>query len=118
MFCQVLAKSAATLEDVSATQVSVSLATPDGFFDYLELELILLSTDANKYFVNPNISRPQCQIGTPIKRGPLSKEAIKDPILIPNLCPLGFWNVTVRTVRANFTSVEQLSKYRNGNNNK
>lgn len=110
-----LSASGMSFDDVSGTEVQVTLSAPNGNFDYLELELKLTSTDSNKYFVDPNKSRPNCAINSTITKSNLTPDIIKSPINLTGLCPLSYWNASIKTFRTGFTPTIQYDKYRNGN---
>lgn len=107
-----LSESTITYKDVSSTQVNVSLTQPEGYFDYLDFSLKLLSTNSFNYFVNKTPSS-ECTIGNTKERLNLTLDDIQNYLEIGDLCPLSFFNGTVRTIRDGFESVESVNLYRN-----
>jgi hypothetical protein len=107
-----LSESTITYKDVSSTQVNVSLTQPEGYFDYLDFSLKLLSTNSLNYFVNKT-PPSECTIGNTKERLNLTLDDIQNYFEIDGLCPLSFFNGTVRTIRDGFESVESVNLYRN-----
>lgn len=100
-------------EELSSSEVNVYLLSPPGNYDRLDLELHLLYTNSLQYFVDKNQTRDECAENMTYFASISSKQnGVKDPIRLAGLCPMSFFNGTVRTVREGFESAMSFSLYR------
>ena len=97
---------------ISSSQINVDLVKPNGYFDTLDFTLTFLSTSSSEYFVDKTLPRPNCQNGTTIEKFNLTQDDIEKPLEITGLCPLSFYNGTVKTNRKDFESVQAIGSTR------
>ena len=89
------------------------LIEPTGDYDRLEFEMRLISTNSFQYFVNHNATRNECDVNWTYTIWNVSQSAIKSSVLISGLCPLSFFNASVKTIRDGYDSVVSYILYRN-----
>ena len=93
-------------ENPSGT-LDLNLEFPNGRFDYIDIDLELLSTTSNDYYLNKKIPE-RCITGY--------KQTVKYSLFnqIKDLCMLSNYNVTSRTVLNGFNSVEYSDQFETG----
>ena len=115
--------------DVSSSTLLLTWLEPNGYYDSIEINVILESTTSNKYFVDGNVSRPYCNVNTTYQEKNIKKTSNipfngnsatlveKNTFyqLFTGVCPMSNFNATMRVIRAGFDSTEDYTLIRTCN---
>ena len=84
---------------------------PNGFYDYLEITVELIETNALSHLINKSLSN-NCNIGSSQTIQIFNNQENID--IINNLCMLSSYIVSTKTVLTNFDNVQYSSMFKTG----
>jgi len=91
--------------------LDLGLMKPNGYYDYLEITVELVSSNAISNLVNKSLSN-SCKIGSSQTFQIFSNQT--NMVTVNNLCMLSSYSVSTKTVLAGYDTVEYSSLFATG----